>query len=97
MIDYSTLDFYKTKDIEKWYLLAKCSIINKTENSILFDGMSYGYDSMECSYYAVKLDAGHSVTVAGIRKAVVISDEEVLRRLDTFMRGYKLKKLMKKI
>jgi hypothetical protein len=93
----NSLNFYETKDIEKWYLLARYSIINRTENSIIFDGMSYGYDSMECSYYAVKLDAGHSVTVAGIRKAVAISNEEILKRLDTFMRGYKLRKIMKKI
>ncbi len=97
MTNYPTLDYYRTEDINKWYLLARCSIINRTENSIAFDGMSYGYDSMECGYYAVKLDAGHQVTVAEIRKAVAISDKEVLRRLDCFMRGYKLEKIMKKI
>ncbi len=105
MTNYPILDYYRTKDIEKWYTLVKYCIIYKHENIIIFDDMLYQYDKFHGYFYFNEFNPKHQetspedqwITGKSYKESIQISPEDILKRLETFMRGHKLNKIMYKI
>ena len=84
-IDFPVLGTDERKIIEFYYDAHSALIYNTTED-IRFDGIEYQYGDYDKCYYELSSETMKE-----------ISHEEVLKRLDCFMRKYKLEKIISKI
>jgi hypothetical protein len=83
------------EDIEKFYKKAITCLVYYTDNDISFGEKTYYLYPYNSEYYEKPTVDENGLTI--IDELSYIPREEIKERLESFMRGYKLKKIMKKI
>jgi len=83
------------ENIEKFYRDAMYSLIHDTNNDILFGGKEYNIGMFDYEYYEKTYKDENGITL--IDEKSFVSRKEIIKRLNCFMRGYKLRKIMNTI
>ncbi len=83
------------ENIEKFYRNAMYSLTHNTENDISFGGKKYNIGMFDYEYYERVFKDGNGITI--IDEESFVPRKEIIKRLNCFMRGCKLRKIKSKI